>query len=315
MEQTLNNINIVGVLVKKSLEVRNQGEENECISGSLVLRTEDGSEHEINYFANKYKKDKDGNFTSEESKMYASYETIMTDYISLEDDKELADTIKVGRCEFTANDFKSPKDGNLISTTKLRANFANRLDSQEKETTPKVAKYEISGVVTKMYPETIKDVPTGKGIVMVDVIGYNGTIIPVKLTIDEHLVDAFSKAGFYEGGAGKFNGHIINTKVVETIVEKQAFGEDLVKEITTTKKMNEVCGGSPLSGFEALKITQDEYATAQSKRRLKLDEIKNGTEKGKASSNTQSNQQPTNPFASQQPQSNPFNSTPNPFAR
>jgi hypothetical protein len=53
-KQTINNVNIVGVLVKNGLSVRNLGEENECISGSLVLRTEDGSEHDVNYYANKY---------------------------------------------------------------------------------------------------------------------------------------------------------------------------------------------------------------------------------------------------------------------
>lgn len=315
MEQTINNNNITGVLVKNGLEVRNMGEANECISGSLVLRTEDGSEHEVNYYANKYKKDDKGNFTNECGKMYTAYETIMSDYISLENDKENADVIRVGKCEFSANDFKSPKDGNVVSTTKLRATFANRLNEQEKELNSKVATFEVSGVITKMEAEMYKNEPTGKGVVMLDVIGYSGTIIPVKLTIPEHLTDAFSKAGFYEGGTGKFNGHIINTKVVDTIVEKQTFGDDLVKEITITKKLNEVCGGSPLSGFEALKITPDEYATAQSKRRLKLDEIKNGTDKSKNNTTTDTSQ--ANPFA-QQPQNNnnPFSApNSNPFAK
>lgn len=310
MEQSINKINITGVLVKNGLEQRNIGEENECISGSLILRTDDGSEHEVNYYANKYKKDKDGNFTSEVSKMYTSYETIISEYISLETDKDNADVIRIGMSEFSANDFKS-KENSLISTNKIRAKFANRLNAEEKETTPKVATFEASGVITKLEPEIIKDVPTGNGIVMLDVLGYEGTIIPVKLTIPSDLVDAFGKAGFYESGTGKFSGKLVNTKTVETIVEKQAFGDDNVKEITTTKKMNEVRGGSPLGGLDALKITQEEYSTAQSKRRLKLDEIMNA-EKSEGFG-TQNTQHSNSPFSGASTQPNPFSS--NPFAR
>ena len=187
------------------------------------------------------------------------------------------------------------------------------LTEQEKEITPKNATFEVSGVITKIQPEMIKDQATGNGIVMLDVIGYEGTIIPVKLTIPSELVDGFGQAGFYEGGTGKFTGNIINTKTVETVVEKQAFGEDKVFETTKTVKRYEVRGGSPLGGFEALKITQEEYSAAQSKRRLKLDEIKNGT--NGVNTNTQANT--SNPFGqvSQQTQSNPFSNSSNPFAR
>ena len=314
MEQTINKVNITGVLVKNGLEKRNEGEQNEFIFGSLVLRTEDGSEHEVNYFANKYKKDQNGNFTNEISKMFEGYETIMSDYISLEDDVENADVIRIGMGEFSSNDFKG-KDGNVISTNKIRAKFANRLSAEEKTTNPKVATFEVSGVITKMEQEMIKDQPTGNGIVMLDVISYGGTIVPIRLTIPTDLVEGFGKAGFYETGASKFSGKLVNTKSVETIVEQQAFGDDIVKEITKTKKMNEVRGGSPLGTLDVLKITQEEYATAQSKRRLKLDEIKNEVKEGFTQAPSQ---QPTqapqsNPFGGAPQQPNPFGA--NPFAR
>lgn len=313
MEQTINKINITGVLVKNGLEIRNVGEENECISGSLVLRTEDGSEHEVNYYANKYKKDDKGNFTSEVSKMYSSYETIISEYISLEVDKDSADIIRIGMGEFSANDFKSPKDGKLISTNKIRAKFANRLTEQEKEITPQTATFEVSGVVTKMQPEMKKDVATGNGIVMLDVFGYQGALIPIKLTVPSDLVTAFGGAGFYETGAGKFTGKLINTKEVTTVVEKQAFGDDKVEERTLTNKLYEVRGGSPLGAIDALKITQAEYEASQSKRRLKLSEILEG-----GNGNSQAPQgNATSPFGNtpSQPQANPFAQASNPFAR
>lgn len=309
-KQTVNKVEITGVLVKNGLEVRNAGEEKECISGALVLRTDDGSEFEVNYYTNKYKKDQDGKFTNEISKLYDSYETIMTDYVSLEVDKDNADVIKVGICEFSANDFKSQKDNTVVSTNKLRAKFANRLNETEKEITPRVAKFEVSGIVTKMQPEIVKDVATGKGLVYVDIISYGGTIVPVKLTIPSELVEAFGSAGFYETGVAKFTGKLVNTTVVETIVEKQSFGEDNVKEVTTTQKHYEVRGGSPIGDLTSVGITQEQYSTMQSKRRLKLAEILNGTTGTSTTTSQSSNpfgggsqaQQTSNPFAN----SNPF---------
>lgn len=316
MEQTTNKINLTGVLVKKDLDFRNVGEENEAISGSLVLRTDDGSEHEVNYYAAKYKKDENKNVTTEVSKMYTGYETIMQEYVSLEEDKECADVIKVGMSEFSANDFKNKKDNTIVSTNKIRAKFANRLNEQEKEVTPRVATFEVSGVITKLGQEMYKDQPTGNGTVMLDMFGYGGAIIPVKLTVPAELVDGFGKAGFYEGGTGKFSGNIINTKSVETIVEPQAFGEDVVTEKVITKKRYEVRGGSPLGGLEGIKVTQEEYLAAQSKRRLKLDEILNDTSNSNTQ-NTNTTQQANNPFgnAPQQTASNPFAQGGNPFAK
>lgn len=312
MEQTLNKVNITGVLVKNGLEVKNQFEENECIAGSLVIRTHDGSEHEVNYYANKYKKDENGKFTTEVSKMYTSYETIISDYTSLEIDPENADIIRCGMCEFSANDYKNQKNNMLVSGNKIRAKFANRLTEQEKEITANVATFEISGVINKMQPEIRKDIPTGNGTVIVDVIGYQGSLTPVKLTIDKSLVEAFGNAGFYEGGTGKFSGNVINIATTETVVEKQSFGEDLVYEKTIFKRLYEVKGGSPLGGLEALKITQEEYSACQSKRRLKLDEILNGTPNTPPTTGGQGD----SPFtkATAPSNNNPFTGS-NPFAR
>lgn len=317
-KQTINRVEIVGTLVKNGLEVRNMGQDDECISGSLVLRTEDGSEHDVNYFAYKYKKDwETKQFTGEESKLYIGYETIINEYQSLESAQEEkdADVIKIGGGIFTANDFVSPKDSTLISTNKIKATFANRLSEQEKEVTPKVAKFEISGVVTKMAQEMHKNEPTGNGIVMIDVISSGGTIIPVKTIIPQDKTEAFAGAGFYEGGIAKLAGKIINTTKVEKIVEKQSFGDDIVKEITTTQKRFEVTGGSPLGTLYDIGFTDEEYGTAQSKRRLKLDEIKNKDQSGQTSNNgfTQAPQTNTNAFSGST-QSAPSNNS-NPFAQ
>ena len=180
IKETLNNVEITGVLVKNGLEVRNSGQEDENISGALVLRTEDGSEHDIRYYATRFKK-KDGKFTSEESKLYPSYITMLENYksldmlqagIELSDVKlgEDVDVIKTGSATFKDNDFMG-KDGNIVSTNQLKATFANRVKPETIESTVRTAKFEVSGIITKMELETRKDgSQTGNGIVRLDMM-------------------------------------------------------------------------------------------------------------------------------------------------
>lgn len=319
IKETLNNVEITGVLVKNGLEVRNSGQEDENISGALVLRTEDGSEHDIRYYATRFKK-KDGKFTSEESKLYPSYITMLENYksldmlqagIELSDVKlgEDVDVIKTGSATFKDNDFMG-KDGNIVSTNQLKATFANRVKPETIESTVRTAKFEVSGIITKMELETRKDgSQTGNGIVRLDMIGYQGTIIPIKLTVPQAIMEGFGQAGFYETGSAKFTGHIINTSKEEEVREKQSFGEDNVYTRTITVKRYEICGGSPLGTLESLGLTQEQYEMGKSKRRLKLEEVKNND----GATNSQPTQQ--NAFTQapeQQANANPFS---NPFAK
>ena len=300
IKQTTNVVNVVGVLVKNGLECKVNSKGADCIGGSLVLRTNDGSEHQIDYYANKLTKE------GKESGLYKGLVTIMEQAVDLEhaDSPEQVDVIKIGGGEFSVNDFKSPKDGTVATALKISAKFANRLNSQEKEVTPKIATFEIAGVVHKLDQEMIKAEPTGNGLVLLNVIGYQGKIIPVKLIVKSDMVDAFGTAGFYEGGGAKFNGKLINTTSTEEIIEKQTFGEDLVKTVTRTKKLNEIAGGSTL---DDIAITPEEYEACLSKRRLHLEEVSNGGQQT----------QPTAPFESK-PQTtgaNPFANKSNPFAK
>ena len=57
IKQTTNVVNVVGVLVKNGLECKVNSKGTNYIGGSLVLRTDDGSEHQIDYYANKLTKE------------------------------------------------------------------------------------------------------------------------------------------------------------------------------------------------------------------------------------------------------------------
>ena len=56
MKELKNLVTITGKLVKNNIEEFTTNSGDEAIGGSLVLRTADDSEHEVNFFAFKFKR-------------------------------------------------------------------------------------------------------------------------------------------------------------------------------------------------------------------------------------------------------------------
>ena len=301
IKTTMNKVMITGKLVKNGLEEKPTKNNVEAIMGSLIVRTSDGSEHEISLFTNKYKKDDNGNFTNEESKLYTAYRTIIDEYRGMDElsDGESPMIISITNGEFTDNVFKS-KEGKLIESNKIRTTFVTRVDETKLDTTPQTATFHVSGIIKDIKAAMVYGVPTVNKLIYLDMIGYQGTIIPIKLTIVKDMVDAFMSAGFYPMGTAKLNGVIVNT--VEEVLEEQAFGEPV--KVRKTVKRYEVKGGSPLGTLESIGIGQDIYEAGKSKRRLKLQEIENNNSANQTGFTTDNNintqTQPSNPF------SNPF---------
>ena len=129
IKTTMNKVMITGKLVKNGLEEKQTKKNVEAIMGSLIVRTSDGSEHEISLFTNKYKKDDKGNFTNEESKLYTAYRTIIDEYRGMDElsEGESPMVISITNGEFTDNVFKS-NEGKLIESNKIRTTFVNRVD-------------------------------------------------------------------------------------------------------------------------------------------------------------------------------------------
>lgn len=279
IKETTNKVFIVGALVKNGLEVINEGEENEAIRGSLTLRTADGSEHDVQYYANRYKKS-NGSFTNELNPQFDTLLAAKEDFIDMSNEYgEPATVIKIGGGSFRANDYMSKNTGSLVSTFRINASFANKLEGKDLELNPQNAKFEVSGIITKIEPEMKNGNPTGNQLLSLDTIGYGGAITPLTLTIPSDLVQPFSGAGFYVGAAGKFNGNIVNSAKKEEIVEQQSFGDPVVKTVTTYNRMLEIRGGSPLT-LDGLGITNEQYEMCKNKRQAHLNEIRTKAQQG-----------------------------------
>ena len=328
-KQTLNNVLLAGVLVDKDLKITEDltGKTKEgveynynAISGKIILRTNDGSEIEVNTYSKDKKSDGVG-----ENGIYKALCTVMDDYVSLKDldsnysvaDEEKmkeylgqVDYVKIGAGSFDVNDYKSKQDGTIKTINKIKANFFNKLSNQDKEYTKLESKFEIEGVIDKITDITKKDgTLTGDKQVILNILGYQGTIIPVKLTLPQALVQPFMSMGYYEGVATTLWGKIINTKKEETITEQAGFGASNERVVTTTIRRYEITGGKPPVALETLQgWTQPDYQDALAKRKLKLDSllVENNNSNGQTQPNTSQN----NPFA-QQGQANTYN----PFAQ
>lgn len=309
MKETLNQVFITGKLVKKEFEiveydVKNEqkqptGDKDNAIRGSLIIRTEDGSEDEVKYYATRLTK------KGTESSLYKGLQTVMDEYKAIEQYPNEADVVKIGSGKIDIVDYVN-KDKELKNYNEVKANFVNRVEQKDLESTPLISKFEVEGVIEQITDEIIKDVPTGNKIINFVAIGYEGKLIPIKLTIPQPLVAPFGGAGFFDGCYAKFVGKIVNTKEISEEVEKMGFGEDNVRIVTKTVKRFEVTSGNPMGMPTDKGITPEDWSQAKAKRQLKLNQVK---EKANSANNTN-----TNPFGGSTTQNSAPSTNVNPFA-
>lgn len=315
MKKLVNLVTVTGKLVKNNIE-EFEHEGVEKIGGSLVLRTADDSEHEINFSTPKYKKDENKNFTSEESYFYKKYLDAMNNLKDLEhcNEGENPDIISITDGSFSVNDFKG-NDDNIVSTNKVYAKFINKVEPKDYDSSVLEAKFEVEGVIESISDEMTKNGLTGNLIIVMDAIRQNqkdfkdsnsyevDSFIPIRMTVDKSMADAFRSAGYYEGGFAKFVGTVINTVSYEEVTEKAAFGTDIVKKVKKTVKKNLIKSGTAVSTVFEHELTQNIIDTLKSKRKAKLAEIKAGESSSQTAEGFQKNtstpapQTTYNPFA------------------
>ena len=317
MKELTNRVTVTGKLVKNNIEEFKTKKGEDAIGGSLVLRTADNSEHEIRFYANKYKKDENKNFTTEESYFYQKYMEAKDNLKDIEhcSEGENPDIISITDGMFTDNDFKG-NDGNVVSTNTISARFINKVEPKDYDSTVLEAKFEVEGIIEKIEDEIVKSVPTGNLVVVMNAIGQTANgfgkdavytadkLIPVKMIVDKSMATAFRQAGYYEGAYTKLVGTVINSVEIVKQVEKAAFGTDIEKEVRSYIRKNEVKSGTAVSTIFEHELTQEVVDALKAKRKAKLAEVKSGNANGggedlpfKPDTSTPAPQTTYNPFA------------------
>lgn len=290
MKELKNLVTVTGKLVENGLEEFTTKSGQEAIGGTIVLRTADGSEYNIDFYANKYKKDEQGNFTSEESYFYKKYVDAMENLKDIMHcaEGEESDVVSITDGMFRANDFKG-KDGNVVSNNKISARFINKIEPKDYENTVLEAKFEVEGIIEKISDEIVKDVPTGNLVIEMNAIGQTAdgfgkdakyeadSLIPIKMIVDKSMAEAFRSAGYYDGCFTKLAGTLINSVEIQEVVEKAAFGTDIVKKVKRTIRKNDVKSGVAVSTIYEHELTDDIVNALKAKRKAKLAEVKAGS--------------------------------------
>lgn len=308
-----NFVSVVGKLVSNSLEVKTITPKDgngpyEAITGKIVVRTSDRSEIEVDAFAKRVTS------TGAESKLFAGLVTVANEHKSIEKVGEAeADVIRVSGATIAHTDYKSKKDGLVKTINNIKGQFFNRLEAKDLENTPQEAKFEVTGMITKIEDKLSKGVPTGDKLISLDVVqafekegqATKYTLTPVKLTVDKSMANAFIGAGFMVGQPANLSGKIVNIETKTEQVVKRDFGEDEVRVFTNYEKKNLVTGGNIIKTQEDICFTTEVYNQLVAERNLKLASLQNGGQGNNPFSQGNAN---NNPFG----QANPFN---NPFAQ
>lgn len=302
----INKVKITGDLVKNTLKECTTKNGDDAISGALVLRTDDGSEHEISFYAKKY-----DDYTKETTKEYELYLDAIENFKDLEhcETGEKPDVVTIEKARFVDNDFKG-KTGDVVSSTKIKAKEFKLISKRTQDSCVKEAVFAVEGIVESIENEIKKNEDTGNLVIVLNAIGQAkkddvwvaDKLIPVKLVVPKELVSDFNALGFYAGCYANFRGSIINKVETITKTTKQALGKDYTETFTDSVTRYEIGSGDEPSTIFDHKLTQEIVDTLIAKRKQKLVEVAQGVDDKSKSAFTPDKSKPApsstyNPFA------------------
>ena len=199
LKEALNEVNIVGFVKEKNLEIKKDDKGVTYITGTIDIQTDKNSSHKVSVYSKELKSN------GEPSKVYTGLVTVMNEYVSkaqllkeysnkekypnmtpseAESKAEVEATKvevsgKISRMEYC-------KNGKLISYPQITANFFRRVDEDKYK--PK-AEFDVVIYYDKITPEIKGDEETGRVKVSGYIAQFNGTIIPVEFVTDEDTAE------------------------------------------------------------------------------------------------------------------------------
>ena len=216
IREATNRIHIEGILKEIRLK-----EENDVISGDIIIMTGEHSEHAIRTYVTRLTK------TEKVNAAYKGLQTVMTEYVSiasllkegrtLEEAQPLATKVRVTRGRLERNEFYTNDE--LVSRPAISSNFFNRVDDNSFE--PK-AEFELECYFERKRKETKDSEETGRLLVDVIIPIYGGAVIPMELVADGEIAD-YLEANYETKRTGNIWGSIVNI-VERTATKKSGFG-------------------------------------------------------------------------------------------
>lgn len=274
LREAINQVNIMGIVSEVDIEEK-LAEGKEAIAGKLTIRTEDGSEHEIDMFAKKLKND------GGENAIYKGIQTIKAEFKSIAStgSAETADKVSITNARLGISDYYN-KGGELRSIPKINASFVNRLIKQEElDKYKSSATFAIELYITDIKKEVNKETEeTGRKLIVGFLPVYNGKIVPFTVTVGTDLADAVEQM-YGAGQTVKLWGTIVNKVIKEAVTEAAGIGasRESVSKITTREFI--MTGGSEPYVEDIKMFNKDAIRNAGVTRKEDLDKLKEKTNK------------------------------------
>ena len=225
----------------------------------------------VSLFAMKYKKD-----STEISKIYENLLKIKSDYTSIaaagnEDD---ADRVRI-KGSLEENLFTG-QDGNIVSYTKIRGSFVNRISKDE------CGNYATFGnviVIGKMKEEVKGGEPTGK--LKVDAVSskYDGSVDVLHFIVSSSEAIDYMQSHYNEGDTVEVAGIINYSSRIEQIQKEVGFGAPIVERKTISTRELIITSGSEEPFDEDKAYSKEDITKELTKREARIEEILNNNKK------------------------------------
>lgn len=273
LRQATNVVEITGVVSENNLEYRKTAS-GDVISGDIVIKTGEGEEHTVSFFANKLKKDGTAN------RIYESLETVKNDYKSIASyGEDEADKVSVTSGEFRGNDYVG-QDGMLRSGVRINSNFINRLNPSEAYE-PK-SEFDVEVFIKAVKDEFDREGnETGRVIVDAFLPLFGGRIAPISFSVAAGNDADFVRDTYEKGNTVNVYGEIVNKVEVKTTEKESSFGKGKKTTIRNYVREFLIKGGSdPYDEDNKGAYSNEQIKKALTEREAFLEELKNKPRNG-----------------------------------
>lgn len=255
-QMSTQNISVTGRVVENNIKVGPSKTTGKVYAtGDLVIETEPGNQVTVGVLQGQITK------AGKENKLFKTIASFADEATGLKSvakfGEEEADVIAVSAGEFVDSSFYAD-DGNLITHTRIRAPFFDRLKGDKAENYTPLSKFDIEVAINSVVEEMDREENfTGRLVVNAYAIAYNGEAVPVKFIAGHVEEDATpeekeraAKAVKYilnnheKGMTVKYSGVIVSNTETRVVEEEVEFGEPIVNEFTSTKSESRILSGT-----------------------------------------------------------------------
>lgn len=276
--ESMNTVNIVGVLKELYIEEKVTSDKRGYVQGKAIIAVDqeiDGAmvENEIPVRMFSMKKKKDGT----DNAVYAAIVRMKENFTSLAaaETPSQASRVAITSGQLQENCWYDKTKGTVRTGFQISSNFMNKAKDEQNN----CATFELTGVIGQISEETDRNGDeTGNVLVKLIVVGYprnnNGYVEVINLVAKSPLAVEHIRNNWNQGDTVRVAGIVNISYHVTTWKEEQGFGDAIERTKTETKKELIITSGSATGFDEENSYDSDSIKIALNERSARLEELK-----------------------------------------